>query len=94
MGEESTSSRGSMGRRSLVGESEEHVEASERAEEAWDQRYKHGKAARAWDAVAIESPHRARVSQILSEWMAAYEAADAAAEKAFRTLAAEEPLHG
>jgi hypothetical protein len=77
-----------------VGESVEHVEASERAEHAWEQRYKHGKAARTWAAVAVESPHRARVSQILAEWMAAYEAADAAAEKAFRTLAVEEPPRG
>ena len=77
-----------------MGELPEKVEAFGRAEEAWDQRYKHGKAARTWDAIAVESPHRARVSKILSEWMAAYEAADAAAEEAFRTLAAEEPLHG
>lgn len=61
-------------------------EASARAEEAWDQRYKHGKAGRGWDAVAEESPQRRDVSRILARWMYAYEAADAEAEKQFRAL--------
>ncbi len=69
--------------------------ASDREHEAWEARYKHGKAARAWDDIALAnegtskrppSPH----CRILAEWMAAYEAADAAAEKAFRALAATE----
>ena len=63
-----------------------------REHEAWENRYKHGKAARAWDAIAREhegsdkkpTPAECR---ILAEWMAAYEAADAAAEAAFRALA-------
>ena len=63
--------------------------ARQREAEAHEQRYKHGKAARTWEEVATESPERARVSELLAEWMYAYEAADAKAEKAFRELAAE-----
>jgi hypothetical protein len=65
-------------------------EADDRATEAHGQRYKHGKAARIWDSVAIEQPRRKAVSEILARWMAAYEAADAEAEKAFQDLAAQE----
>lgn len=67
---------------------------TDREREAWDNRYKHGKASRTWAAIAIENegtdkrPSSAEC-RILSEWMAAYEAADAAAEKAFRALATE-----
>lgn len=64
--------------------------ARQREREANEQRYKHGKAARIWDAVAVESPARAEVSKILAKWMYAYEAADAEAERAFRELAAME----
>ncbi len=63
-------------------------EASKRAEHAWNERYKHGRAARIWDAVVTEEPQRAEVARILGQWMAAYEAADAEAERAFRDLAA------
>jgi hypothetical protein len=66
-----------------------HEEAGSRACEAWDQRYKHGKAGRTWDAIAHEQPDRAALYEILARWMYAYEAADAAAEKALRKLAAE-----
>lgn len=67
---------------------------SHREREAWDNRYKHGKASRAWDAIAVENegtdkrPTPAEC-RILADWMAAYEAADATAEAAFRVLAAE-----
>jgi len=63
--------------------------AALRADEAWAQRYKHGKAARVWDRIAGEKPEDP-LSRVLAEWMAAYEAADAAAEAAFRALAAKE----
>jgi hypothetical protein len=69
-------------------------EAASRASDAWDQRYKHGKAARTWDAIARESPERREVSEILANWMAAYEAADAEAEKAFQELAAKGGAYG
>jgi hypothetical protein len=62
--------------------------ANDRAMEAWDQRYKHGKAARTWDAIAEEKPARRELSKILAEWMYAYAASDARAEKAFRELGA------
>ncbi len=67
---------------------------SAREHEAWESRYKHGKASRTWAAIAVEHegtdkrPTPAECS-ILAEWMAAYEAADAAAEAAFRALAAQ-----
>jgi len=51
----------------------------------------HAKAARTWDAVAIETTKRREVCEVLARWMYAYEAADAEAEKAFRELAAKEP---
>lgn len=65
-----------------------------RENEAWERRYKHGKAARTWAAVAVENEGTGKKPtpaecRILAEWMAAYEAADAAAEAAFRALAAE-----
>jgi hypothetical protein len=64
--------------------------AGDRAEEAWEKRYLHGKAARTWDAIAREGRTQdQRLYQILAEWMAAYEAADADAERAFRALEAE-----
>jgi hypothetical protein len=65
-------------------------EAADRAREAWAQRHKHGKAARTWTAVATEDPARREVSEALAKWMRAYEAADAAAEKAFEDLAAKQ----
>ena len=67
---------------------------SNREHEAWESRYKHAKAARAWDAIAAENegtdkrPTSAEC-RILAEWMAAYEAADAVAEAAFRALTSE-----
>lgn len=67
---------------------------SDREHEAWENRYKHGKAARTWDAIATENegtekrPASAEC-RILAEWMAAYETADAAAEAAFRALASQ-----
>jgi hypothetical protein len=69
------------------------MSAEMREREAWENRYKHGKASRAWDAVASEHEGTDKLPppaecRILSEWMAAYEAADAAAEAAFRALAA------
>jgi hypothetical protein len=60
-----------------------------RAREAWDQRYKHSKAANVWLASASEFPVSARLSEILAEWMTAYADADAAAERAFEAVAAE-----
>jgi hypothetical protein len=62
--------------------------ARSREDEAHVQRYTHGKAARTWLAIIGEQPHRAKVSAILADWMAAYEAADAEAERRFRDLAA------
>jgi hypothetical protein len=68
---------------------------ADREREAWENRYKHGKAARTWDAIASEhegttkKPTTAEC-KILAEWMAAYEAADAVAEKAFRELRASD----
>jgi hypothetical protein len=62
------------------------TEASDRAQEAWEQRYKHGKAARTWDAIAEEKPEKAALYRTLAAWMAAYEQADAEAEQAFRDL--------
>ena len=67
--------------------------AEQREREAWENRYKHAKASRTWAAIAVEhegndkkpTPEECR---ILAEWMAAYEEADAVAEKAFRELAA------
>lgn len=65
-------------------------EAEDRARDAWDQRYKHGKAARTWAAVAQETPARREIGEVLAKWMSAYEAADAEAEKAFSEIAARE----
>lgn len=70
------------------------MSAEVREREAWENRYKHGKASRAWDAVAQENGVTGKLPtpaecRILSEWMAAYEAADAAAEAAFRALAGQ-----
>ena len=65
-------------------------EAEDRAQNAWEARFKHVKAANTWSAVAHESPQRREVSEILSTWMAAYADADADAERAFRELAARE----
>jgi hypothetical protein len=59
--------------------------------EAHDQRYKHGRAARTWDQIASEGTPYADVQRILAQWMYAYEAADARAERAFRKLAARGP---
>lgn len=69
--------------------SNEREAAEMRAREAWEARYKHMGAASAWDAIAIERPERARVSEILARWMAAYADADAEAERAFLALATE-----
>jgi hypothetical protein len=66
------------------------MNAREREGEAHEQRYKHGKAARQWEAVAVERPQDAATCEILARWMLAYEAADAEAERAFRELAATE----
>jgi hypothetical protein len=60
-----------------------------REREAWDQRYKHSKAANAWLASAKELPASTNLAEILAEWMTAYADADAAAERAFRALAVE-----
>lgn len=65
---------------------------SDREHEAWENRYKHGKASRTWDAIAVEHEGTSKMPtpaecRILAEWMAAYEAADAKAEAAFRALA-------
>jgi hypothetical protein len=70
------------------------VSAEMREREAWENRYKHGKASRTWEAVARENEASGKLPppaecRILAEWMAAYEAADAAAEAAFRALAAD-----
>lgn len=68
---------------------------SRRVSEAWEARYKHGKAARTWAAIAVEHegtdkrPTPAEC-QVLAAWMSAYEAADAAAEAAFAALAMKE----
>jgi hypothetical protein len=63
-------------------------EARDRENEAWIQRYKHGKAARIWAAIAEEQPARREVCEVLAQYMADYEEADAKAEAAFRALAA------
>jgi hypothetical protein len=66
------------------------VELRER--EAWENRYKHAKASRTWAAIADENERTGKLPtpaecRILADWMSAYEAADAAAEAAFRALA-------
>ena len=66
---------------------------SDRGHEAWENRYKHGRAARTWDAIAHEHEGTSKrptpaECRVLAEWMTAYEVADAAAEKAFHALAA------
>jgi hypothetical protein len=73
----------------IMDENERNIaEARNRAEDAWQNRYKHGKAGRAWAAVAQEQPQRREISEILARLMYAYEAADAEAEREFRALAA------
>lgn len=62
--------------------------ASAREGDAWDARYKHGKAAREWDRVGEERPGDKSLCSILASWMADYETADALAESSFRALAA------
>ncbi len=67
---------------------------SDREREAWENRYKHGKASRTWAAIAVENEGTGKrpvpaECRILADWMSAYEAADADAEAAFRALAAE-----
>lgn len=69
-------------------------EAARRAEDAHESRYKHGKAARTWDAIATENPERAAVAKVLADYMHAYEAADASAEIALRAIAAAHPACG
>jgi hypothetical protein len=69
-------------------------EAARRAGDAHESRYKHGKAARTWDAIASEDPERAAIAKILADYMHAYEAADAAAEVALRAVAAAQPACG
>jgi len=64
-------------------------QASGQADDAWDRRYKHGKAARTWAALAVEEPEKAPLYRTLAAWMAAYEQADAEAEQAFRDLSSE-----
>jgi hypothetical protein len=59
--------------------------------EAREAKWKHGKAARIWDAIQTEQPHRRAVAKILADWMFAYENADADAENAFRALHQEKP---
>ncbi len=63
-------------------------EARNRAEWSWEDRYKHGKAARTWEAVSREQPARREVCEILARQMSAYADADAVAEREFRELAA------
>jgi hypothetical protein len=70
---------------------------SAREHEAWEARYKHAKASRTWATIADEHEGNGKKPtpaecRILAEWMAAYEEADAAAEKAFRELAATQPI--
>ena len=69
-------------------------EASNRESWSSEARYKHGKAARTWDAVAFEQPARREVCEILARQMYAYEAADAQAENEFRELAARASVSG
>lgn len=61
-------------------------EPIDREGEAREAKWTHAKAARIWDAIRTEQPHRAAVARILADWMYAYEAADAEAETAFRAL--------
>jgi len=71
------------------------MSAELREREAWENRYRHGKASRTWAAVAVENEGTGKLPtpaecRILAEWMAAYEEADAKAEAAFRALAASQ----
>lgn len=66
---------------------QESASARRRASEAWEQRYKHAKAARNWEEIAEERPATAEVSKALGRWMRAYEEADAQAEAAFQNIA-------
>ncbi len=70
------------------------MSAEMREREAWESRYKHARAARNWEAISLENEGTDKLPtsaecRILADWMAAYEAADAAAEAAFRRLTAE-----
>jgi hypothetical protein len=65
-------------------------EAWDRAHDSRNARYKHGKAARTWDAVAREQPARREICEILARQMAAYEAADAQAEHELTALASRD----
>ena len=62
-----------------------------RAAEAWDQRFKHVKAANNWTGLAAEetNPHRKMLYETLASWMAAYADADAKYELQFRQAAAD-----
>lgn len=67
------------------------MSAELREREAWENRYKHGKASRTWAAIADEHEASGKLPtpaecRILADWMAAYEEADANAEAAFRAL--------
>lgn len=75
------------------------MSAEMREREAWENRYKHGKASRTWAAVADENEGTDKLPtsaecRILAEWMAAYEAADAAAAAAFQALASQPKPEG
>jgi len=61
-----------------------------RAAEAWDQRYKHAKAAKEWARIAAkeENPHRRQLYETLASWMVAYADADAEHERQFSETAA------
>lgn len=72
---------------------------ADREREAWGNRYKHASASRTWAAIAEENEGTDKLPtsaecRILAEWMAAYEAADAAAEAAFRALSAQRQSEG
>lgn len=66
--------------------------AASRAREAWEQRFKHVKAAGQWAAIAHERPETRAVSEVLATWMDAYATADAEAEKAFCAIDAPVPV--
>lgn len=61
--------------------------ARSRAEEAYDERYRHARAARAWARSREDRPQLAPIYAVLEWWMAAREEVDARAERAFRDLA-------
>jgi hypothetical protein len=62
--------------------------ARTRSEEAYDERYKHARASRAWARSRADRPQYAPLYDVLEWWMAAREEVDARAEQAFRQLAA------